>query len=86
MSAHTKHRVFRREMNVDEAYLELAMAIVEQAVLDYKTEQQLSKPNGDVSRQRIGLARWFLSPWGQTLSQNNGEYILRKLEDWSTGR
>lgn len=54
-------------------YERLRMAIIYQAIYDYK--KALKRKNGG----SIGaLERWFKSDWGEALSGNNGTYIIEK--------
>lgn len=56
----------------------LRIAILNQAVKDYKTAQL----DDDVGMQ-ITLERWFLSDWAQYLSGGMGEIIISKLKKGS---
>lgn len=50
----------------------LKSAILVQAIKDYK---KILKNKGEVSG--ISFERFFLSAWGQMLSDNNGDYIIK---------
>ena len=63
-------------MNItDDPYKELIAAIIEKAKEDYNT----AKKRGNY-REMFLLKMWFLSDWGQTISGNNGEIIIERLE------
>lgn len=55
----------------------LRIAIVAQVVEELKRAMLVSDREGEKCQQQKDLERWLLSPWGQTLSGNNGEKIIR---------
>ena len=57
-------------------YERVQLAIVTQAIKDYKIA--LKRKN---KAQIIELEQWFLSPYGQKLSGNNGEYVIKKCRE-----
>lgn len=59
---------------VNEGYKYIRAAILQQAVYDYAAA--LKQGNGD---SVLSLERWFLSDWGQALSNNNGEKIIARV-------
>ena len=61
-----------------EAYERLRTEIVRSAADDYKKALKKSDWLGEVCEEQEKLERWFLSPWGQALSGDNGEYIIEK--------
>ena len=61
-----------------EAYERLRREIVRHAVDDLKRAMKKSDRLGYVCVEQENLEEWFLSPWGQTLCFNNGEYIIEK--------
>ena len=61
-----------------EGYQRLRTAIVKDAVNDYHKALRKTDRIGDVCREQIALENWFLSPWGQLLSGDNGELIIEK--------
>lgn len=56
-------------------YDELRIAIIRQAVVDYRTN--LHRPNGE--KQNEAIKKFLLSPYGQWLSGGMGEYIVERL-------
>jgi hypothetical protein len=56
-------------------YGNLRVAILEQAIKDYK--RALRRGN---NYKITALERWFLSEWGELLSGNNGAYIIEKVK------
>lgn len=58
-----------------DGYERLQIAILQQAIKDYKTAL---KKNSYYSKR--SLERWFLSDWGEMLSNNNGELIIEKCQ------
>lgn len=59
---------------VNEGYKYIRAAVVQQAVDDY-TEAIISGNGGSV----VSLERWFLSDWGQALSNSNGDKIIARV-------
>ena len=67
-------------------YERLIIAIMQQAVLDYRkavkkthSPDKYEKRNGTFAKK--SLERFFLSDWGQLLSGNNGQFIVDKLRE-----
>lgn len=60
---------------IDTDYDTLRMAILHQAVKDYQTA--LKKKD---AAKCAAFVRWFRSDWGQTLSGDNGELIIRECK------
>lgn len=60
-------------MDID--YDMLRFAIIQQAVKDYE-----SALRGRDEGKRAALERWFLSDWGQLLSEYMGEQIIEKCK------
>jgi hypothetical protein len=58
------------------AYERLRTEIVRAAVEDYKAALRRSKSTGEKCSKEQALEKFFLSAWGQTLTGNNGEYII----------
>lgn len=56
-----------------ESYINIAAAIVKQAMADYKAALKANKKN-----LIHECEQFFLSAWGQTLSANHGEYIIER--------
>jgi hypothetical protein len=59
-------------------YENLRIEIIRQAVNDYMSALAVSQHNGEKCRKQIMLEKFFLSPWGQTLSGNVGEQIIEQ--------
>lgn len=67
---------------MDEAYQNLAEAIVVQAVDDYRDALRIYKKNPNykkLSASMKELEDFFMSEWFETLSGLNGEEIMNKL-------
>ena len=62
-------------MDTETAYENLANAIVEQAVKDYRA----AKRTGNSGRI-ASIRRFFRSDWFRTLTDVDGEYLIRKLD------
>ena len=58
------------------AYERLRNEVVRQAVNDLKIALRRSAREGAVCGEQRRLERWFLSKWGQTLCENQGQYII----------
>ena len=56
----------------------LRIEIVKSAVDDYRKALKKSDRIGEVCKEQLSLENWFLSPWGQQLSGDNGELIIEK--------
>jgi hypothetical protein len=71
------HGVGKEEakMNIDDAHENLANAIVEQAVKDYR----IAKKKGDSSKI-ASLRRFFRSEWFGVLTMVDPEWLISKLE------
>ena len=68
----------------DELCMSIAEAIVAQAAKDYRdARKKLRKDSEDYDAQWLlhDAKRFFLSEWFYELSECNGEYVLRKLEE-----
>lgn len=61
-----------------EGYQRLRTEIVKDAVNDYHKALKKSDRIGEICREQTALEHWFLSPWGQILSGDNGELIIEK--------
>lgn len=61
-----------------EGYQRLRTEIVKDAVNDYHKALKKSDRIGEICREQTALENWFLSPWGQILSGDNGELIIEK--------
>lgn len=59
---------------MDDAYKELAVAIIERAVIDYKTA--LKYQDNSVT---YSLERFFRSAWFEVLSECNGEVLMQMV-------
>ena len=59
---------------IEEAIINLQAAIIEQAVADYRTALKYDK-RGEARR----IERFFRSEWGQALSRDNGEAIIKRV-------
>jgi hypothetical protein len=64
-----------------EGYHRLRTAVVKDAVNDYHKALKKSDRIGEVCREQTALEHWFLSPWGQILSGDNGELIIEKCRE-----
>ena len=69
-----------------EAYERLRTEIVKSAVSDYRKALKKTDRIGAVCREQRALERWFLSPWGQMLSGDNGELIIEKCRGSYKGK
>lgn len=58
------------DTNLDDAFLNLRIAIINQAVSDWRYGNKEKKQS---------LEKWFLSDWGQFISGDMGEIIIEKL-------
>lgn len=59
-----------------DSYGNVRLAILRQAIEDYKRALRNNKHH-----ETKALERWFLSEWGEALSGNNGAYIIEKVKD-----
>ena len=59
-----------------EGYQRLRAEIIRVAVEDYKAALRKSSRIGKKCSKEAELERFFLSGWGQTLSGDNGQYII----------
>jgi len=77
---HDRANELRRKTNAlpkevqTEGYKYIRAAVLQQAVYDYKTA--LIRAHGGAA---FSLERWFLSEWGQAISDNNGEKIIQRV-------
>lgn len=60
---------------IDDTHVFLKTAILKQAVNDYINALLI----GD-DREATYLERWFLSEWGEFLSNNNGDFIVTNVK------
>lgn len=60
--------------NITDRYIDLAGAIVRQAMLDYKAA--LKGEDKKAERKRTKCEKFFLSAYGQMLSAHSGERII----------
>ena len=60
----------------DKAFNNLAIAITQQAIEDYKTAFKRGK-----QKRMAEIEKFFKSKWGAKITYNNGEYILRKIKE-----
>lgn len=70
-------------MDTETAYENLENAIVLQAVKDYRSAKAMQRidPKDYSARGRIGVIRkFFRSDWFRTLTDVDGEYLIRKLD------
>ena len=58
-----------------DAYKNVRYAIVKQAIDDYKRALRRGK-----EAEIKAIERWFLSEWGEFLSDNKGAYIIEKVK------
>lgn len=72
------------EKLIYEAYEHLSIAILQQAVADYRkavkkaqSNDKYDKAQGTIAKKN--LERFFLSEWGELLSGDNGQLIIDKL-------
>lgn len=64
----------------DLCWIDLAAAIIQQAIFDYENEMLVGKParyQGDTARD---IRKFFISGYGQFLSFGNGIAILRRCD------
>ena len=61
-----------------EAYERLRTEIVRSVVKDLEKAVRKSKRQGTICDEQKNLEMWFLSKWGQLLSEDNGEYIIER--------
>jgi len=75
-----KHKINMKDLNAaildDDPEMLLATAILKQAVDDYISA---AKTDNQIEIER--LEKFFLSDWGQTLSFDHGEYIVRHCRE-----
>ena len=74
-------------INPDKAFNNLAIAITQQAIEDYKKAIKKRKKAGYTkgikkqNEKRIAdIESFFKSKWGARVTYNNGEYILSKIQ------
>ena len=67
----SRYRPTENDFFEDNGVIALRTAILNQAALDYR--------NGN-DKQRTVLEDWFLSEWGQFLSNDMGEVIIERLK------
>ena len=59
-----------------EGYERLRTVVVRQVVGEYRGALKKSARKGETCQEQGSLEKWFLSPWGQTLSGDNGKLII----------
>lgn len=64
---------------IDKRYIEFAGAIVRQAMLDYKAA--LKDDSAKAMKTRRECESFFLSKYGQRLSSDNGERIIKMCRE-----
>lgn len=64
---------------MDDNYIELYAAIVKQAMTDYKAA--LKDDGKRAMKKRKECEKFFLSAYGQMLSANNGERIIKMCRE-----
>lgn len=79
ISKQTKYKRAAKKVNltqteIDNGYINIRAGIIEQAVEDYRTALVCND-----SGAAAALERWFLSDWGQALSENNGVKIIERV-------
>ena len=77
-SKYNKASMSKSEM---ECYQELATAVIRQSIEDYEVELDHTASDGVKTEEQRILERFFLSDWGQTLSMNNGEMIIKTVKE-----
>lgn len=68
--------------SVGNPYENLANAIIVQAVNDYRVALKKVKKNPnnrDAIQEALSLERFFKSPWYETLTTVDGEFLIRKI-------
>ena len=68
----------------EDPYERLANAIILQAVTDYRTALKKIKrnpKNKDAIDEDLRIERFFRSDWYQRLTNVDGEYLIRRLQD-----
>lgn len=59
-------------------YMMLRAEVVKAAVDDLKKAMRKSDRLGHVCKEQETLEQWFLTPWGQALTDDNGEQIIAR--------
>ena len=67
-----QHKITNQNTN---GYENVRVAIIEQAITDYKRALK-KRQRGSI----ISLERFFLSSWGEMISGGNGEYIIEQVK------
>lgn len=66
----------------NDPWLQLAIVVVQQAVLDYKVALFDRSRGEEQAFARVeDLERWFLSEEGQIICLGQGEHIIRKVKE-----
>lgn len=65
----------------DKCWIDLAAAIIEQAMTDYEFECCNGKRRSEQRDTAREIRKFFLSKWGQLLSFGNGAEILRRCDE-----
>ena len=71
-------------MPVEQGYQQLAGAICEQAVDDYRLALIMAKEGGKKHREKVlALERFFRSDWFRALTRENidGEWVIRRVQE-----
>jgi len=64
-------------MDIEQCYENLANAIVEQAVKDYRAAKRKYRNSAEIA----SLRRFFRSDWFRSLTNIDGEWLIRKLDE-----
>lgn len=73
-----------KDVNIDEAYQNLANAIVKNAADDYRAALRGLERNPESAGYQADakkIERFFRSPWYQMLTDVDGEYLIRRLQE-----
>ena len=62
---------------MEECYINLIIAIIEQAKADYKNALR-GKRTAEKEKTIRECERFFLSGWGDMLMNGNGEYVMQR--------
>lgn len=74
----------RHLISKDEAYKNLAIAVVVQAVKDYRKALQkleINPENGMAKREKYSCENFFKQGWVQALTDTNGQFIIRNIQN-----
>lgn len=73
-----------KDVNIDEAYQNLANAIVKSAADDYRAALRGLERNPDSTAYQADakkIEKFFRSPWYEMLTDVDGEYLIRRLQE-----